>query len=61
MSLNLLELDGAYHLTLKLAPFEILLLCFEKLYVFGLPVLILWNSFYSKNCGFSSHSIEKFQ
>ena len=31
MSLNLLELDGAYHLTLKLAPFEILLLCFEKL------------------------------
>ena len=32
MSLNLLELDGAYHLTLKLAPFEILLLCFEKLY-----------------------------
>lgn len=34
MSLNLLELDGAYHLTLKLAPFEILLLCFEKLYVF---------------------------
>lgn len=61
MSLNLLELDGAYHLTLKLAPFEILLLCFEKLYVFGLPVLIVWNSFYSKNCGFSSHLIEKFQ
>ena len=26
MSLNLLELDGAYYLTLKLAPFEILLL-----------------------------------
>ena len=31
MSLNLLELDGAYHLTLKLAPFEVLLLCFERL------------------------------
>lgn len=61
MSLNLLELDGAYHLTLKLAPFEVLLLCFEKLYVFGLPVLILWDSFYNKNCGFSSHLIEKFQ
>ena len=44
MSLNLLELDGAYHLTLKLAPFEILLLCFEKLYVFKRPENH-WNFF----------------